>query len=299
LCFPHFDSPSVLAAMLDDEMGGRFVITPYDDSRAKQLYFPETNVLVTRFLVGSGVAEVSEYMPVGRAAEQCGRRGVVRHVRGIRGCVRLRMRCVPAVDFARVPHRVEAAEGGVWFKSAVVVSRWDQTCRSPSTAGQRSPTSVWTRARSRRSSSGSRIRAAVICDRRGPRQLSTSLHPSGPHQRRHQSRPRPRRRAMTICTYCRPARARSDRSRRDHVGAGEGLMFVVAPQQRLRQLIIRRSAVRATRAARPVPRSGHAVPTAPPAAVLTKDFLDAKSRTAASRSRRRQHVEPARQAVRP
>ena len=121
MCFPHFDSPSVFAAILDDDKGGRFVISPTDDEfRTKQLYFPDTNVLVTRFLVDSGVAEISDYMPVGRAAEQYRRRCVVRHVRGIRGRVRLRMRCVPAFDFARASHRVEAAEGGVWFKSPVI-----------------------------------------------------------------------------------------------------------------------------------------------------------------------------------
>jgi GH15 family glucan-1,4-alpha-glucosidase len=121
MCFPHFDSPSVFAALLDDDKGGRFVISPTDDEfRTKQLYFPDTNVLVSRFLVDSGVAEISDYMPVGRAAEQYRRRCVVRHVRGIRGRVRLRMRCVPAFDFARASHRVEAAEGGVWFKSPVI-----------------------------------------------------------------------------------------------------------------------------------------------------------------------------------
>jgi GH15 family glucan-1,4-alpha-glucosidase len=31
LCFPYFDSPSVFAAILDDETGGRFVISPVED----------------------------------------------------------------------------------------------------------------------------------------------------------------------------------------------------------------------------------------------------------------------------
>ena len=118
LCFPHFDSPSVFAAILDDENGGRFVIAPARRrASAKQLYWPDSNVLVTRFLSGSGVAEVADYMPVGVAAERYGRRCVIRHVRGIRGTMSLRMRCAPAFDFARVAHRAEAAEGGVWFRS--------------------------------------------------------------------------------------------------------------------------------------------------------------------------------------
>ena len=92
LCFPNFDSPSVFAAILDDEKGGRFEITPRAaDFRAKQLYWPDTNVLVTRFLLESGVAEVVDYMPVGPMARRYDRRTVIRHVRSIRGKVELRM----------------------------------------------------------------------------------------------------------------------------------------------------------------------------------------------------------------
>ena len=121
LCFPHFDSPSVFAALLDDDRGGRFVIAPIGDGyRSKQLYWPDTNVLVTRFLSDSGVAEVTDYMPVEAVAERYGRRGVVRQVRSIRGTMVLRMVCSPAFDFARVEHRAEPAEGGVWFRSPLM-----------------------------------------------------------------------------------------------------------------------------------------------------------------------------------
>ncbi len=121
LCFPYFDSPSVFAAILDDETGGRFVIAPTEEEfRCKQLYFSDSNVLVTRFFMDSGVAEIADFMPVGPAAERYGRRCVVRHVRSIRGTVTLRMRCAPAFDFSRVPHRAEAAPGGVWFRSSLL-----------------------------------------------------------------------------------------------------------------------------------------------------------------------------------
>ncbi len=66
LCFPHFDSPSVFAAILDDEKGGRFQIFPASgDFTCKQLYWPDTNVLITRFFSQNGVGEVIDYMPVG------------------------------------------------------------------------------------------------------------------------------------------------------------------------------------------------------------------------------------------
>ena len=61
----RFDSPSVFAALLDAERGGRFQIAPALDGAArKQLYLPDTNVLLTRFLDDDGVAEVSDFMPV-------------------------------------------------------------------------------------------------------------------------------------------------------------------------------------------------------------------------------------------
>jgi GH15 family glucan-1,4-alpha-glucosidase len=119
-CFPYFDSPSVFAAILDDGNGGRFELAPAAGAyRSKQLYWPETNVLVTRFLCHSGVAEVIDYMPVGPPAKRRGR-SLVRLVRSIRGTHALQMRCAPAFDFARVPHRVEAADGGAWSGSDVV-----------------------------------------------------------------------------------------------------------------------------------------------------------------------------------
>ena len=55
-CLPRFDSPSVFAAILDDGKGGRFRIAPTVAGAAqKQLYWPETNVLITRFLSPDGV----------------------------------------------------------------------------------------------------------------------------------------------------------------------------------------------------------------------------------------------------
>ena len=66
LCLPRFDSPSVFAAILDDEKGGRFKIAPVSEGVThKQLYRPNTNVLVTRFFTADGVAETRDYMPIG------------------------------------------------------------------------------------------------------------------------------------------------------------------------------------------------------------------------------------------
>jgi GH15 family glucan-1,4-alpha-glucosidase len=64
MCFPEFDSPSVFASLLDDKKGGYFLISPVlDNIKNKQLYIPDTNVLLTRFLSSEGVGEITDFMP--------------------------------------------------------------------------------------------------------------------------------------------------------------------------------------------------------------------------------------------
>src|SRR5262249_18357399 len=63
MCFPQFDSPTIFAALLDERQGGRFQIAPALGSVGRrQLYLPDSNVLLTRFLSNEGVAEISDFM---------------------------------------------------------------------------------------------------------------------------------------------------------------------------------------------------------------------------------------------
>lgn len=65
LCFPNFDSPSVFAALLDPQKGGHWSIAPKPNGViCKQFYWPDTNVLVTRFYRSDGVAEIIDFMPL-------------------------------------------------------------------------------------------------------------------------------------------------------------------------------------------------------------------------------------------
>jgi GH15 family glucan-1,4-alpha-glucosidase len=105
LCLPSFDSPSVFGALLDADRGGRFQIAPrLDDVVHNQLYLPDTNVLLTRFLSDSGVAEVSDFMPVEEAGVA---HNLVRRAKTVRGEIRFVMRCDPRFDYARATHTVE------------------------------------------------------------------------------------------------------------------------------------------------------------------------------------------------
>lgn len=117
LCLPRFDSPSVFAALLDDERGGRFSVRCAGATRTKQMYLPDSNILVTRFLGESSVGEVVDFM-VPRERNGRGTLQLVRIVRAVRGQVRVQVRCAPAFDYGRARTEVDIVEGaGAFFSS--------------------------------------------------------------------------------------------------------------------------------------------------------------------------------------
>jgi GH15 family glucan-1,4-alpha-glucosidase len=117
LCFPHFDSPSVFGAVLDDERGGQCEIRINGGYSCRQVYLPDTNVLVTRYAGDEGAAEIVDYMPVGDLGPDAGYHRLVRHVRVIRGEVHVRVRVRPGFDYGREGHTVELTSEGAVFTS--------------------------------------------------------------------------------------------------------------------------------------------------------------------------------------
>lgn len=114
LCYPDFDSPTVFAAVLDHKQGGRFQIEPQlTNMRIRQLYLPDTNILLTRFLAEEGVAELMDYMPIEKDGEQPNE--IVRTVSVIRGNVSFKMRCQPRFNYATSIHRTEPSDGCIVF----------------------------------------------------------------------------------------------------------------------------------------------------------------------------------------
>ena len=106
MCYPDFDSPTVFAALLDEQKGGRFQIRPrMTNMRARQLYLPDTNILLTRFLAEEGVVELMDYMPIQDAAGHPNQ--IVRLVSVIRGNVRFEMCCQPRFNYAKSAYRLE------------------------------------------------------------------------------------------------------------------------------------------------------------------------------------------------
>ena len=105
MCFPHFDSPSLFAALLDDDKGGRFELAPrMGKTHHKQMYLPDSNILLTRFLGDQGVGEVSDFMPI---TELGHKHNLVRRAKAVLGDVTFLMRMAPRFNYARSSHTVE------------------------------------------------------------------------------------------------------------------------------------------------------------------------------------------------
>ncbi|MCC7105818.1 MAG: glycoside hydrolase family 15 protein [Chloroflexi bacterium] len=120
LCMPRFDSPSIFASILDRKKGGYFRLRAASDrASCRQLYVPETNVLVTRFLTADGVGEIQDCMPI-----ESDRHGLtaqvhqlVRTVTSVRGTVVFDLECCPAFDYARAGCSVTEIPDGLLFTS--------------------------------------------------------------------------------------------------------------------------------------------------------------------------------------
>ena len=117
-CCPRFDSPSVFASILDAERGGFYRIAPAGGEwTVKQLYFPDTNVLITRFLTPDGVGEVQDFMPVRPEGADMHRSRLVRRVMQVRGRMEFAVEVQPRFDYGRVRHELDRQEHGVLFHS--------------------------------------------------------------------------------------------------------------------------------------------------------------------------------------
>ncbi|HET9052474.1 MAG TPA: glycoside hydrolase family 15 protein [Candidatus Dormibacteraeota bacterium] len=116
-CVPRFDSPSVFGSILD-RRGGHFTVTSVDFSlRRRQMYLPDTNVLLTRFQGEDAVAEVVDFMPVdtrGRPSSMH-RTRIVRRIRGVRGKTPMQIQCIPAFDYARAAGDTTIQGGTAFF----------------------------------------------------------------------------------------------------------------------------------------------------------------------------------------
>jgi GH15 family glucan-1,4-alpha-glucosidase len=124
-CIPRFDSPSVFGALLDAQKGGFFRVAPHFEQTTsvgrRQLYLPETNILITRFLTVDGVAEITDFMPIKATRSTTHQHHIIRAVNVVRGSLPFEMICRPAFNYARDAHKTTLAQNGAVFHS-------DQLC---------------------------------------------------------------------------------------------------------------------------------------------------------------------------
>jgi GH15 family glucan-1,4-alpha-glucosidase len=115
-CCPYFDSPSLFGSLLDDKKGGTFSLNPIsNDLHYKQFYWPETNILITRFLSSQGIGEIEDFMPVGLSSDFNSYHQLIRRVRVVRGSIKFYINCRPAFNYGLSQHQLKVTPGGFLF----------------------------------------------------------------------------------------------------------------------------------------------------------------------------------------
>jgi GH15 family glucan-1,4-alpha-glucosidase len=116
-CSPSFDSPSVFGSILDADGGGCFELAAAVPAKTRQFYFPDTNVLITRFSSEDGVGEIQDFMPIAGGAQPA-RHRLIRRVVSVRGTMPFRAVIAPRFGYGMDKHAVADVAQGVVFTAA-------------------------------------------------------------------------------------------------------------------------------------------------------------------------------------
>ncbi|MDE1166500.1 MAG: glycoside hydrolase family 15 protein [Pseudomonas sp.] len=115
-CWPDFDSPSIFSALLDTPEAGIFQLAPeLPDARRLQIYLPDSNVLLTRWLDRDAVVECTDLMPIGENPDDLPR--LVRRITVVSGSANIQMRCRVRHDYARAATQAAAKGADVLFSA--------------------------------------------------------------------------------------------------------------------------------------------------------------------------------------
>jgi GH15 family glucan-1,4-alpha-glucosidase len=127
LCLPDLDSPSVFAAVLDADRGGRFALEPEAPARVQRRYLPDTNVLESTFTTSQGVVRVTDALAL-PGSDLGPTRELIRRVDCISGRVPMRWRITPAFRYGTAPPAIEhrgRVPVAVTGREALAVCSWD------------------------------------------------------------------------------------------------------------------------------------------------------------------------------
>ena len=110
--FPHVESPSILAAILDDRDGGQFRISPAEQYETSRQYVETTNVLETTFRTANGTATVTDFLPPAGEVDQP-KKVIYRKVTCSEGTVDLEIEFEPRFDYGRAETTITSTEKGI------------------------------------------------------------------------------------------------------------------------------------------------------------------------------------------
>lgn len=116
-CPGRFDAPSVFGAILDDEVGGRFSLSPVAEAASRSRYVPDTNVLETEHATATGVVRVVDSAPF-RADSGVTDSILLRRVTGVEGTVDMRILFAPRFQYGRVMPRFADSPQGLIARGA-------------------------------------------------------------------------------------------------------------------------------------------------------------------------------------
>jgi GH15 family glucan-1,4-alpha-glucosidase len=109
----------LFGAILDHERGGYWRVAPSSAGwTTKQLYIPDTNVLITRFLSSDGVGELQDFMPVATHAHRPHR--LIRRVVCVRGQMPFCLEVQPRFNYGRRAHKTHLHKRGAVFESPML-----------------------------------------------------------------------------------------------------------------------------------------------------------------------------------
>jgi GH15 family glucan-1,4-alpha-glucosidase len=102
-CLPEFDSSSVFARLLDDDIGGSFSVEVASSYAIEQNYESNTAILVTRYTSGENCFELHDFMPRYYTTERTHHTPpeIIRYVKLISGRPKFKVRYDPKLEYAQ------------------------------------------------------------------------------------------------------------------------------------------------------------------------------------------------------
>jgi len=124
-CLPNFNSASIFAKLLDDEIGGSFEFQLSNDYKVSQEYLWGTNVLSTVFDNGEDAFQLIDFMPRYQRDDHTfyAPPDVIRFIRLLKGTPKIKVIYNPKLDYAR--EKTHNENKGEYIKSYTQEGKYD------------------------------------------------------------------------------------------------------------------------------------------------------------------------------